>query len=309
MPNVNFTSKGFKDLESQHLELNTFIKFSVIAVDHLKNQDISEDELKDLIAGLIKGAGERWVATRYSNPISKLDMVRLRLTKSGIMWVYSAFDVFLNYTHSYCSERIEPSGTLETEDKTEKIKIEQLFNKYNWNLNQLNFLMPLLNFYIESRHCIVHNMAKASKKLRDILESQEFALAIENWPTVKPERSLSPAPIILEDGQILFNPHHAITFSDICLRIARIADLNIFNELKDAHFVIECAEKRLIKPNQFYGPHCKDVYAYLKCQLWDEYHIHTIHNMDIKKILEDSGDLEIYKRKYNSLKSTLILDK
>ncbi|QDW24321.1 hypothetical protein FFJ24_005580 [Pedobacter sp. KBS0701] len=299
-----FKSKGFQNFESAHFDLNIFIKFSIAAVDHLSDNNRSKEELTSFVAHLLNNAGERWGLSRYDEPFEKLTMVRSRITKSGIMWVYSAFEVYVNYAHSYCANSVEVSANTKPEILEDKVKIEVLFGKYSWNINQLDYLMPLLKFYTEARHCIVHNMGKANNTMLNILSSNEFKTAVENWPTVLAGRKLSAPTLILSDGKIVFNPHHAITYSDICWRIARIIDENIFTTLNIDHFLLETASSRLDKSNILGTIERKNIYSYLRNCLNQDLNI-SLKDEEIKEILETKFVLDELKIKFNTMKTFL----
>jgi len=158
-----FKTKGYARYQASHESLNRYVRFAVIAVDNLRNESDIESDLTDKMAKLMLSAGEKWPATSYPQPFEELKKTRLKITQSGIMWVYSAFDVFLNHIEGLCANNQEPDESVNTAETTDSVKIFDLYKKYDWNRKELDYLLPLFSFYTLARHCIVHNMGKATK--------------------------------------------------------------------------------------------------------------------------------------------------
>lgn len=303
MVNIDqFKTKGYIRYQVSHEELNRYIKFSVIAVDNLKNESVSEEALKGKIANLIADAGERWPSTTYDSPFDTIKFVRLRLTQSGIMWVYSAFDVFLNHIEGFCANNQELDDSSSTVETADSLKIMEIFKKYSWDTSELNYLLPLFKFYTLTRHCIVHNTGKATKALKDSSNSKELKDAMDTWPTVSKNRKLSPPPEITEENDILLKPHHAITYSDICLRIAAITNTNVFNTVGLYPFLISVVKNRLLNLLEPIEPLGADLYAYLKISIYKEYKIRNLENNEIRDLLESNQLWEKCREKYRALK-------
>lgn len=302
MDTTNFKTKGYARYQTSHESLNKFVRFAVIAVDNLQNESQTESDLTNKMAKLMVAAGEKWPATSYAEPFAELKQTRLKITQSGIMWVYSAFDVFLSHIEGLCANNQEPDDSVTTAETTDSVKIFDLYKKYGWNKKELDYLLPLFSFYTLARHCIVHNMGKATKQLNNVLNSEEFKNAIVTWPTVIPKRKLSAPPHISDDNTILLNPHHAITYSDICFRIAMLTNENVIDTVGLGPFLVPVAKARLLELTKPEGPLTADMYSYLKMYLFKEYFIKKPDNDKMREILTKEGLLEKCKNKYRTFK-------
>lgn len=300
MDTKHFKTKGYAHYQVSHESLNRFVRFAVIAIDNLRNESETESDLTNKMAKLMVAAGENWPATSYPEPFEELKQTRLRITQSGIMWVYSAFDVFLNHIEGLCANNQEPDDSVTSAETTDSVKILELYKKHEWNRKELDYLLPLFSFYTLARHCIVHNMGKATKQLNNILNSEEFKKAIATWPTVIPKRKLSAPPQINEDKTILLNPHHAITYSDICFRIATLTNENVIDTVGLRPFLIRVAKVWLLELTTPEGPLTDNMYSYLKMYLLKEYFIKRPDNDKIREILIKEELLEKCKNKYRA---------
>lgn len=300
----DFTSDSFKNFKFFHIELNSYIKLSVSAIDYLSDKSRDPKDLTNLIGNLIASAGERWTPSNYEDPFMELNKLRSQLTQSAIMWVFSSFEVFLNHVHSSCAIVIEDDVEKnERSERIESIRLVELFKKFKWKLDDLNYLIPAFDFYGLSRHCIVHNMGKASQELKKMSLDKAFIDSIAKWPTVIENRKLSPPPVINDDGSIEFNPHHAITYSDICFRIAKKVNENILNVLGIDFYLNKIVKKDLLEKNELLNPACSHLYAYLNFHLKKEYNFDTMETNEIKDILEKKEILKKSNQKYLELKN------
>ena len=130
MPEKDFISKPFKEFKNFHIELNKYVKISTCSIDYLSKSTENRDELNMTISELIKNAGERWLSTKYAKPFDELKLVKAQLSKSAIMWVFSAFEVFLNLVHSNYSHVIQKNERPERMEKLESIRLKELFEKF-----------------------------------------------------------------------------------------------------------------------------------------------------------------------------------
>lgn len=302
MAEIEFISRPFSEFKNFHIELNKYVKVSTCSIDHLYQSTENKDELNETISKLITGAGERWLSTKYAKPFDELNKVKGQLSQSAIMWVFSSFEVFLNLVHSLYSEAIQKNERKDRLEQTESIRLKELFEKFKWDIKEISYLLPVVDFYGLARHCIVHNMATASEELKRLRISKEFKETIENWPTVIKGRKLSQAPEIDSNRQINFNPHHAITYSDSCYRISNVVNANIFKTLGIDYFVLKIAKETVLDRDQLLKPFCRDLYAYLNYQLNQSYNLKSSTPTQLRGILEANGNRKKIVAKYATLK-------
>ncbi|MEQ9467427.1 MAG: hypothetical protein RLN88_08450 [Ekhidna sp.] len=301
MKHKHFESSPYLQYKNFHIELNYYIKLSAAAIDNLLNES-NESNFIDRLDSLVRNAKEKWNGFHISEPVFELNKLRVQLTKTGVMWVYSAFDVFLNHVHSLCSQKNGKSSIDLAEDTPRESKrLRNLFSTYNWDISQITYLEIVYNYYSLMRHCIVHNMGKASTELIDIAKSNEFKKAIENWPTVKENRKLSPPPEIDKKGNIELNPHHAITYSDVCYRISKEINCHILIHLGESYFILSSIKKNILDANHLHHSNSKRVYGYLKDRIKKEWKLDDLSDSFLREFLEENGIRQKVLAKYKLL--------
>ena len=146
-------------------------------------------------------------------------------------------------------------------------------------------------------------MGKANKELIELSTSRSFLDAIENWPTVIPGNQLSPPPTVKGNQKIDLRPHHAITYSDVCYRLASKINRKLIEMVGYEYIVRFIAIERILKKDILDYPPCKDSYHYLRHILKEEYNIKDVKFPLIKAVLEKEGLREKCYHKHASMLS------
>ncbi|NAR73915.1 hypothetical protein [Acinetobacter haemolyticus] len=281
-------STHLRDFSDFHIDLNKYVKLSVVALNHLFDSTGDPKELSDLISELIKGAGERWAATNYVDPHGEIEDLKFQLTESALMRVYSSFEVFLDeISGSYSEYKLKNPEPIDS--AAYGATALKLFSAFGWDTKKIEYLLPVYHFYNIARHCVVHRMGKANKELIELSASSDFLEAIENWPTVIPGNQLSPPPTININKKIDLRPHHAITYSDVCYRLASEINKKLIEMVGYEYIVKSVAIERILKRDSLDYPPCKDAYHYLRYILNKEYKLKGVEFHLIKAVLEKEG--------------------
>ena len=297
-----FESKPFKNYLSSHTKLNNYIKISTVAVDYLYNSKENNEELSALLNDLILKSGERWTSRNIKKPKEELSELKNDLTKSAIIWVYSAFDVFFKKVEGMLSENFnkkDEKKTEEGEEENKQHKIIELYQKLNWSTNQIDGLLPILGFYESLRHSVAHNVGIPSGKLYSLSESEKFKESISNWETKFPKRKISPPPIIKEKI-IELKPHHSIMYSETCLRISKDINNKILETLGVKYFIEKTVKKHLINKEELSKPNCSNYQRYIV------FHLNNDYKISIKKyneIYDDDEKLKLDNKRYDTMKN------
>jgi len=302
-----FQSTGYQNFIDSHIRLNYFIKISTGAVLNLYNTHARPEELSEVLNQIIINAGERWTPTILQNPHESLKSVINDLAKSGIIGVYSAFDVFFKKVEGELSGHFTSVSSISGEESEDKShKIVELYTKLDWDQSKITNLLPILRFYESLRHSVAHNMGFPSGKIIEIYESDEFKEAINQWKTKFPNRQISPPPIV-SSTIIDLTPHHPILYSETCLRIASDINAKLLTLFGLNHYIKRTIKKHLLNTQILSTPHCQNLSRYIAYHLNNDYKIqlekydvvysiYTDNESDIKKLKE-------YKQKYNRLKN------
>lgn len=302
-----FESTGYQNFINSHIRLNYYIKISTGAVLSLHNSHAKPEELSEVLNQIIINAGERWTPTILQNPHNALKLVTNDLAKSGVIWVYSAFDVFFKKIEGELSGHFKSENSISEEESEDKShKVVELYGKLKWDQTKINELLPILRFYESLRHSVAHNMGFPSGKIITIYESTEFKEAIDQWTTKFPDRQISPPPVIT-NTIIDLKPHHPILYSETCLRIASDINTQLITLLGHSHYIKKVIKKHLLDTPTLTEPHCQNLSRYIAYHLNRDYKIQLEKYNNVYEIFNGTevqiAKIEDYKKKYNTLKS------
>lgn len=297
----DFKSDALKIYLDSHTQLNQLVKLATVSIDYLSNSTDDEAELSNLINNLILSSGERWTPRIIKNCKLELERTKNDLIKSSMVWVYSAFDVYLSKVEGYLSEKIKNDNIETPEAEKEDRNVLLLYNKLNWNKSEVDKIYNIFRFYKEIRNCVAHNYGKPNKKLIDISISREFRDELDNWKTKFKNGQISPPPIV-EDEEIMLQPHHSIFYSETCLRIAKDINLKMLETLGVEFYIEKIINKHLSQPAELSQPLCENVIKFVAYRLRQEYSIGVKDYSVIKNIL-DTPKYKILKIKYAKVKS------
>ncbi|MES2829216.1 MAG: hypothetical protein V4687_13725 [Bacteroidota bacterium] len=305
-----FESPPYKVYSSAHTRLNNYIKISIVAVEYLFKAKPNDKELSELINELIKDSGERWTPRIFNDPKKELTELKNDLAKTGIIWVYSAFDVFFKKMEGSLSgffkdqaegeiavEAVDEDDEDEPDEEEKKeTKIIALYKKLGWPLEKIQDLLPILKFYELLRHCVAHRSGYPSEKLVKVSNSDEFKNAIVNWKTKFAGKNISPPPVVSME-KIELKGHHAILYSETCLRIAK--DMNHrYSKLIDVNYLIGRIIKRyLIDTKELHRPYGEDLSRYIVYHLKNDYNILVT---PYKNIYDYYGEDEETRKEHNN---------
>ncbi len=274
----NFKSEPFKKFLHSHTRLNNYIKVSIVAVDFLYKSKEDAKELSEHINTLILEAGERWTPRIIKNIENEVTQLKNDLSKTGIIWVYSAFDVFFKQAEgqlsSFFPKSSEDKNVCEEQDLEEKkeSKIISLYKKLNWPIDNIEGVLPVLKFYEVLRHCVAHNMGRPTEKLFGISRSDDFQSAIKNWETKYIKKKISDPPIVTNES-IELKPHHSIMYSETCLRIATDINTRIFEKFGLNYFIGLTIKNYLVEPSILKKPECENFSRYIVYHLKQDFDI------------------------------------
>ncbi len=301
-----FESEPYRIYADAHTRLNNYIKISTVAVEYLYNAKESKEDLSLLINELIADSKERWTPRIIKDPEKELNQLKNDLTKSAIIWVYSAFDVFFKQVEGMLSSNFskeEKNTTIVSiDEENREHKLIELYAKLNWDKNELDDLLIILKFYESLRHCVAHNQGLPSGKLLEISESIEFKDAISNWKTKFKKKSISPPPVV-NDKNIELKPHHSILYSETCLRIAKKINTNLFKLLGVNYFIEKTIKKHLLETSVLSKPVCSNYSRYLVYHLNHDFKIKINPYNDVYCFYEKEDELKQHKSRYYTLKN------
>jgi hypothetical protein len=279
----------------RHAALNNHVKVATAAIDFLGSFSDDAATLGDKITQLIVDAGERWTRTTFVDPRAELNAVRRQISEMAIVRAYSSFNVFTDeiagsYSFLNCGPE-HPDGSV----------VERIYSRFNWSIEDIAYLLPVLKFYEITRHCVAHQMGAPNKQVSELLIDSDFLSAIKDWPTVIKGRKLSPPPEI-SNGYILVSPHHPITYSDVCLRVVRDIDRKLFETLGLAFFSKRIGDRDILGQPPSFSPAQRDAYSYIKYRLGAEYGISKLTISEVRQSLGEDAEAKRYYHKYEEIR-------
>jgi hypothetical protein len=303
-----FKSQPYQKFLYSHTRLNNFIKVSTVAVDFLYKSKTDLKELSEHINELILKAGERWTPRIIKNIEIEVTQLKNDLSKTGIIWVYSAFDVFFKQVEGQLSgffpKSSEDRNDCKEDDLEEKkeTKIISLYTKLGWSLDNINGILPVLKFYEVLRHCVAHNMGHPTEKLVELSKSEDFQSVIRNWETKYIKRTISDPPIVTNETLEL-KPHHCIMYSETCLRIATDINNRLFEKFGLNHFIGLTIKTHLIEPSKLKKPACENFSRYIVYHLKQDFDILISPYDKIYEYYSDDKLKKQHKSRYLTLKN------
>ncbi|GAK75669.1 MAG: hypothetical protein ACPG44_07845 [Polaribacter sp.] len=298
----NFESEPLKNYLLAHTKLNNYIKVSTVAVDYLYNSKENNEELSTLISDLILDSGERWRPRKIKDSKGELNVLKNDLSKTGVIWVYSAFDVFFKKVEGIMSDNFTKVKDPKSDEGDRLHKVIEFYKKLGWSTNKIDNLLPILKFYESLRHSIAHNVGIPSEKLYELSTSDSFNSSILNWQTKFPKKKISPPPIV-EKEAIILRPHHSITYSETCLRITKDINRRIYETLGRDFFINKTIKKHLISAEKLSEPFCANYSRYIVYHLNMDYKIELKKYDEVYETYDDNEKLKEDKKRYHIMKS------
>jgi len=241
-----------------HEDLGTNIKLAYGAL-----HAISRDE-KPLTSGrstnliFLPTGGEPWGKnTRWRSVKTRIPNVRKLISEMGLVLAASAFEDFLTNVHSEHARfsdftRVEqfpqPASDGENEDRE---RLRALFSALQWDITRIEYMLPLYDYFIIARNCVVHRSGRASPALVEKAESSVLAECVKKWPS-RPGRTIPQLPLVQEGHEISLLPRHVILFSEVCQRIALEMDGRLLEFLGVKGLVYLAAHHGLLSENRIH---------------------------------------------------------
>ena len=147
----------------------------------------------------------------------------LFISQLGLVRIFSAFEDYLSGIRDEYNRFQSLNGTspktnlnLQGEELPEK-PLLAFCRDIGFPIEELNHLLPIYDYIIETRNCIAHRAGRASKGLIKIAESPELATCLTEWAG----KALPTLPPLKFGKPIEFMPRHAILASVIFILIAK----------------------------------------------------------------------------------------
>jgi hypothetical protein len=209
-----------------HEDLGSNIKLAYGAL-HAISQDeepIISDRNRKLI--FLPTGGEPWGKnTRWRSVKTRIPNVRKLISEMRLVLAASAFEDFLtnvqsDHTRFSDFNRKEKSPEPASEEGSEgRERLRLLFHSIQWDISPIEYLLPLYDYFVIARNCVVHRSGRASPALVEKAESSALRDCMEKWPS-RAGKAIPQLPEVQVGRDIPLLPRHVILFSEVCQRVA-----------------------------------------------------------------------------------------
>jgi hypothetical protein len=221
------TTEPFYLFLRAHEDIAANIKLSYGALHALtQDENPTRPDKRNALTTLPTG-GEPWGKSTYWRDVKRrIPLARRFISHMGLVLVASAFEDFVTNIISEYSRYSDFSGKGATAKgpSAEDVggdSLRTLYTSLQWDIKPIKYLLPLYDYLILVRNCIVHRSGRATQGLIEKAESKQLQQCIETWSS---NRKAPQLPEVLKGHDIPLLPRHAILFGQVCHRAA--VDIN-----------------------------------------------------------------------------------
>jgi hypothetical protein len=283
-----------------HEELNRHLKIITGGLGLVLREATSARETKIQLPT----QGEPWGKhTEWRNVGPLVGPAKAFVSQLGVVRVLSAVEDFLigiEAEHSRCIHisgitvnSKTPANTQTAED--ESVKLKKTYKRLNWKIDEVENLLPLLEYFSLLRNCIVHRSGRATTQLATHATSKELSEAIVAFSEAtkkSPQAELklpSTLPAITSGALIPLLPRHAVLASAVCHSIALDANRQLRDILGPGGLAYMAAHHGLLAKDRVGKSHANSPQAVVNYLLTNRYHIAISSKEECADILRSKG--------------------
>jgi hypothetical protein len=232
--------------------------------------------------------------------------VRRLISQMGIVLVSSAFETFVTDAiseHSrYSGFCGKPTATRaqSIEDEESGDPLRSLYGSLRWDIQPIEYLLPLYDFFTLSRNCVVHRSGRANGALLHHRHSAILRKCLDNWPS-RPGKKIPQLPPVEKGQDITFLPRHAILFSEVCQRAAIEIDSQLVRFLGVEGTVYMAAYHSLLADNRVLLGARRSPEQVVNLMLTERCHVRVTDNYEVIAALKKLGVWSRCRSRYGSL--------
>jgi hypothetical protein len=290
-----------------HEDLGTNIKLAYGALYAISQDEKATASGAESTLIALPTGGEPWGKnTRWRSVKARIPKVRKLIAEMGLVLAASAFEDFLTNVHSEHSRfsdfaRKQKSTESPSEEPNEdRERLRSLFNSLQWDISPIQYLLPLYDYFVVTRNCVVHRSGRASAALAEKAESNLLAQCIKTWPS-KPGKTIPKLPEIRVDHDIPLLPRHVILFSEVCQRIALHTNSRLLDFLGVQGLVYSAAYHALLAENRIQTIARRSPEQVINLVLSERCQVQLSDKFEVIGILKGIDLWNECRRKYNKL--------
>lgn len=228
-------------------EFNRNMRVTIGALAFVSNK--AETDAADGKQMTLPTDGEPWGdETKWNDIGAVVTTSKTFVSQIAVVRVMSAFEDLLISTKAehdrysmFCRFNKEPVVSPDEDD----IGLLKLYTQLEWGTNNIATAMPLHQFFVILRHCIVHRSGRASSSLCRTAASSALANCIKDWHS-DIDKSLPTLPTVEEGREFSLLPRHAVLANEVCYRISRDINTQLRNFLQEPGILYAAAHHSLL---------------------------------------------------------------
>ncbi len=216
------------------------------------------------------------------------------LAQMGLVRVTSAFEDFLvnvGAEHDRYTDLIKGGSAAPLEiagDENQGGLLSKLCERLKYDIHPVAYLLPLLNYFVTARNCVVHRSARASVALVEQAKSGELSDCLKNWPNLR-GKPLPELPQCSFNDELPFLPRHAVLAADVCYRAANYLNAKLVESIGAEGIVYMAAHHALIREDPLPTNAFKSPDRVVNGVLSGRYRIREVSSLETIGILKSLG--------------------
>jgi hypothetical protein len=227
---------------------------------------------------------------RWRSLDSVVKSSKLFVAQMGLMQVFSAFEDFLmnskaehdRFRSMAYGEQSDRSATALVDD----IGLRRLCHEIDFPLSNLEYVLPLYDYFVAMRNCLAHRSGRASNELVAKGSSKEVQAALEKWPR-RNGRPLPKLPEVIYGKTIPLFARHSIFAGVVCRSVAKSINDHQISQFGDRGLVLMAAHHSLLAEDPMILAPRKNAEAIVNELLCGRYRVRMDDNHEIHRILKE----------------------
>ncbi|WP_322418906.1 hypothetical protein [Mesorhizobium huakuii] len=299
-----------------HESLNRSLKVQAIGLGILADAVESGRSEKDIKAALYKRPGWLWGGMPdWRTPLSVIEDVRGDLGRSGLVRVFSAYDVFASdltadvdrwrsFTNTTVLSDDVPELESDYDEEGHVDRAARLFRYLSGNAAGLHE-WPLYQYFRIARNCIVHRGGIASTAFADAYPSDAITNALKGWRERTGERTV-PELVSAQKGQRLeFSHRQALSASSVLRLMVLHINAKFVKKLGRRGMVYLASRHALFTSPPVLSQDFDTVFAAIGFLLDKRYRVRNFERHAVQRALRDLGITRQCREQFSALQNQL----
>jgi hypothetical protein len=187
----------------------------------------------------------------------------------------------------------------ETERQSDQ-RLLPLCEKLGWNATLIQNIIPLYDYFLEMRNCVVHRAGRANEGIINLARSNNLDKCMQNWP-LEADKHLPELPNLKNGGKIELLPRHAVLASIVCHHAAIQLNKKLIEFLGDQGVVYMTAHHALFGNDRIPRFNEKSADRLINNILTNRYRVTSNSTESVIRILKELDVWKVCQRRFGEL--------